>query len=351
MDRCWLIPYGYINTVRSQYVLSTFSARSLCVLSAFFRASTLRSLVIGISVFVTALGLLAACSPLTALNAVTPTSTYERVTASYGPHPRHTLDVYLPLPRPAAAPVVVFFHGGTWNSGDRTGYVFLGEALASRGMVAVIANTRLYPEVRYPGFLEDGAKAVSWVEERVARYGGDPAKIFLMGHSSGAYNAAMLALDERWLEAAGSTPAALAGWIGLAGPYDFLPIENPDVKPVFFHPQTPPSSQPIHHVDTYAPPALLIAPSRDELVNPERNTGGLSRRLREAGVPVEEIYYRQASHTTLIGAFARPLRSLVPVLDEVTAFVRRHADAPHSRLKPGMAGTSFKSDPPSLAAP
>ncbi|MES2818779.1 MAG: alpha/beta hydrolase [Pseudomonadota bacterium] len=268
------------------------------------------------------LGAVMACSPLTVLNAVTPSATYDRAAGlAYGDHPRQRLDIYTPRDLKGPAPVVLFFYGGTWRTGERGDYAFVGEALASRGMVAVVADYRLYPEVRYPAFLEDGALALAWTRERIAQYGGDPDALFLMGHSSGAYNAAMLALDKRLLAAVDLAPSLVRGWIGLAGPYDFLPIENPDVKPVFFHPDTPVDSQPINQVGPDAPPALLIAAEKDKLVDPRRNTGGLAEALRGAGVMVEEVYDDGTNHMTLVGALSRPLRSLGPVLERVEAFV------------------------------
>jgi acetyl esterase/lipase len=267
-------------------------------------------------------GVLAACAPLTVINALTPASTYRKASGlAYGPGARDRLDVYTPARGPAAAPVVVFFYGGNWNSGERGDYAFVGEALASRGIVAVIADYRLYPQVRYPDFLHDSAAAVAWTLREAARHGGDPARVFVMGHSAGAYNAAMVALDARLLARHGQTPQQLGGWIGLAGPYDFLPVENRDTRPVFHFPDTPADSQPVFHVGAEAPPALLIASRSDRLVDPERNTGGLAGRLRTAGVPVTEIHYDRTSHVTLVGALSRPLRQLAPVLDEVERFV------------------------------
>src|SRR5476651_937893 len=267
--------------------------------------------------------LLCGCSPLKVLNSLTPTSTFTRVTdVAYGADPRNKLDIYTPVNLTGKAPVVVFFYGGSWNSGSRTDYGFVGEALASRGIVVVIADYRLYPQVRYPLFLQDGAQAVSWTYQHIAEYGADPKQLYLMGHSSGAYNAAMLALDPQLLAAAGLSPSMLKGWIGLAGPYDFLPIENRDVRPVFFYPDSPPDSQPINHVSHDAPPSLLIASVDDNLVNPKRNTGGLAKKLRAAGVPVEEFYFTKTSHATLVASMARPLRWLAPVLDRVTAFIK-----------------------------
>jgi acetyl esterase/lipase len=268
-------------------------------------------------------GAVAACSPVAAINALTPTGTYTlHADIAYGSDPRQKLDVYVPRNAQTSGPVVAFFYGGNWNSGSRKDYEFVGEALASRGMVAVIADYRLYPQVRYPEFLKDCAAAVGWTVRETARYGGDPRRIFIMGHSAGAYNAAEIALDSRWLAAQGLFPSLFKGFIGLAGPYDFIPIENADTRPVFLYPDTPPDSQPVNHVSASAPPTLLIASNSDSLVNPVRNTGGLAKRLRAGGVPVEEVYFDRTTHTTLIGAMSRPLRALAPVLDTVDAFVR-----------------------------
>ena len=276
---------------------------------------------------------LAACSPLGIVNALTATDTYVASSGiAYGPGPREQLDVYQPrMPagvRPGANtpggsyPVVVFFYGGSWNDGARADYRFIGEALASRGIVTMVADYRLYPQVRYPDFLADCARALAWARRAAPVYGGDPQRLFAMGHSSGAYNAAMLALDPRWLAAEGMTPSVLAGWIGLAGPYDFLPIANVKAQPVFNHPDYPAGSQPMAYASGAAPRTFLGAGTTDDVVNPQRNTRQLADRLRADGVPVVLKLYPRANHYTLIGAFARPLRMLEPVLEDVVAFVR-----------------------------
>lgn len=267
--------------------------------------------------------MLSGCSPVKVLNALTPDDTFQRTAGiAYGEDPRQKLDVYVPRQPLEGAPVVVFFYGGSWNSGDRGDYAFVGEALASRGIVAVLADYRLYPQVRYPLFLEDSARAVAWTRAHIRAFSGNPQRLFLMGHSSGAYNAAMLALDPALLGAVGMSSKDLSGWIGLAGPYDFLPIKNAAVRPVFFWPDSPPQSQPINHVRQGEPPALLIAATKDNLVNPTRNTAGLARKLREAGVPVQDLYYSRPSHVTLVASLSRPLRRLAPVLEQVVAFVK-----------------------------
>lgn len=272
-------------------------------------------------------GGLSACAPLATINAVTTSTTYTRTAhIPYGSDPRQQLDVYVPRAAHVNAPVVVYFYGGSWNSGSRRDYAFIGEALAARGMIVVIPDYRLYPQVRYPSFVEDSALAVAWAIREANAWGGDAKKVFVMGHSAGAYNAAMVALDSRWLAESNMKPTQLRGWIGMAGPYDFLPIENPNVQPVFFHPETPLDSQPIRHVSLASPPVLLMAASSDKVVNPDRNTRGLAARLRETGVSVREVYFDRVNHASLIASIAWPLRWMAPTLDEITRFVCTDGD-------------------------
>lgn len=269
---------------------------------------------------------LAGCSPARVLNAWLPDDSHELIAdLPYGGDPRQRLDVYRPTaPVPAAGhPVALFLYGGSWNSGARRDYRFVGEALASRGILTLVADYRLYPQVSYPDFLHDCAHALAHALGEARRFGGDPRRVFVMGHSAGAYNAAMLALDARWLAPLGLDPRHhLAGWVGLAGPYDFIPIVNPDVRPVFHHPNEPVDSQPIRYADRAAIPSFLGAATSDKLVDPQRNTAQLAQRLQRAGTAVTLRWYERASHVTLAGAFARPLRWVAPVLDDVEAFVK-----------------------------
>ncbi len=221
---------------------------------------------------------------------------------------------------------MIFFYGGAWNRGKREDYRFVGEALAAHGVMAMVADYRLHPEVRYPEFVHDGARAVAWALAQAREWGADPSRVLLAGHSAGAYIAAMLALDERWLGGAGVQRRQLAGWVGLAGPYDFLPIRSPEVQGAFGHPDVPPDSQPLHHAGKSVLPCLLAAPEMDERVDPQRNTGALAQALRAAGTEVVVRRYARVGHETMLGAFAWPLRALAPVLEDVAAFV--HSPTP-----------------------
>jgi acetyl esterase/lipase len=268
------------------------------------------------------LGGLTACSPLSVINAVSTGNALQAdADVAYGLKARQRLDVYRPASASNSSPVIVFFYGGNWSSGSREDYAFVGRALAKRGFVVVIPDYRLYPEVRYPDFLDDSAAAVAWTVREINNYGGDASRLFVMGHSAGAYNAAMVAFDTSLLSKMGVKPGTVRGFVGLAGPYNFLPIENRNTRPVFNYPNTPPSSQPINHVTAASPPALLIAANKDDTVNPVRNTGAMADTMRAAGVPVREVYFDKVNHVTLVGSLATPLKGLAPTLDAVQAFV------------------------------
>lgn len=257
---------------------------------------------------------------------------------AYGDGPRRTLDVYRPLAADGA-PVVVFFYGGSWQSGRKAIYRFVAKALARRGFVTVVPDYRVYPEVSYPGFIEDSAHAVRWASDNAARFGGDPGKLFVMGHSAGAYNAAMLALDRRWLAAVGLDPNDdIAGLIGIAGPYDFLPLVDETLVTIFGGAERI-ETQPITHVAAGAPPALLLTGARDKTVDPG-NATRLAARLEQTGGEATATTYPSVSHLTIVGTFAWPLRFLAPVLDDVDAFITATvsgglpANASHARAMP-----------------
>lgn len=269
---------------------------------------------------------MAACAPAAVLNALIPADGYGIETdVAYGEHRRQRADVYRPGGMAQAAPVVVFFYGGSWQSGERGRYRFIGEALASAGLMVVVPDYRVWPEARFPEFVEDGARAVAWVRAEIGRFGGDPGLIYLMGHSAGAHIAALLALDPRHLAGAGVDRGAVAGLIGLAGPYDFLPLRDETLKRIFDVPDMT-QTQPITFVDGDAPPTLLLHGASDVTVLP-RNSTRLAEALAAAGVPVEHREYANLGHIGLVLALAAPLRWLARVRKDVLDFIGR-ADPP-----------------------
>ena len=280
------------------------------------------------------LGMLAACAPVTMINALTPSFSYQKTTSiaytSTG-NVRQHLDVYQPthaLPASKPRPVVVFFYGGAWQEGSRSDYLFVAEALTQRGYVVVVPDYRVYPEVKYPEFLYDGAAAVAWAANYADRYGGDRSRIFLMGHSAGAHIAAMLALDSTFLDAKKVPRTAVRGLIGLAGPYDFLPLTEPNVIALFASEPNLALTQPIHYVSTTAakttPPVLLLHGADDKRVYP-KNSINLARELRAIGVKVELDLLPGLNHTDVIAKFTRLLRGDGKVVDRVDQFIRDNA--------------------------
>ena len=266
---------------------------------------------------------LASCSVTGVLAAATPAHGRTVRDIAYGEGARRKLDVYAPAAAGGAA-VVVFLYGGSWQGGAKSTYAFVGKALAAEGFLTVIPDYRVYPEVRYPDFLRDLAQAVRWARDHAEAYGGDGARLFLVGHSAGAYNAAMLALDRRWLGEAGLDPARdVRAAVGLSGPYDFLPLKDATLMTIFGPEDTRPQTQPIAYADGRGPPMLLAAGLRDRVVDPA-NAARLAERIRARGGEAEVIFYPKLDHRLAIGTFAGPLRFLAPTLKDTVGFLRRH---------------------------
>lgn len=240
--------------------------------------------------------------------------------------PAHGLALDMYAPRGAHdLPVVVFFYGGSWQDGKRQWYRWMGEPLARHGLVVAIPDYRKYPQVRMDGFMTDAANAVAWVHAHAADYGGNPRVMFLMGHSAGAQIGALLATDKGWLARVGIAPQQLAGFIGLAGPYDFLPLTDSAFIGMFgATPQAQARSQPVNFVDGDGPPMLLLQGTTDHYVAP-RNACALANRLRSQGEPVEVHLYPGIGHVRLLLSFSRPLRGSSTALHDTLRFVRTHA--------------------------
>lgn len=235
---------------------------------------------------------------------------------------RLALDIYRPVgpATDAGAPVVVFFYGGSWTSGKREYYRFVGHALAQRGVLVLIPDYRKAPGHPFPAFMADGATAVAWARANAARYGGDPSRLYLMGHSAGAQIAALLATDARYLAAQQLRPTDLAGVIGLAGPYDFLPLTDPKVMQALGPPQGWALTQPINFVSGDELPFLLIQGDADQRVDPG-NTPRFAARLRAHAGSVTVRVVPDVGHVGLLNGFYSA--RLSPVLTQSVEWIRR----------------------------
>lgn len=249
--------------------------------------------------------LLPGCSAAGLSDALTPRGGYTLTpNLAYGPLPRHRYDLY---ETGAGGPLVVFIHGGEWRQGDKAMYRFVGQAFCARGIDCAIPNFRLYPEVRFPDFVADAALALRHLNRPMV----------LCGHSSGAHVAMLLALDPAW------RVAGLRGAIGLAGPYDFLPLDDPLHERILGNPVGLAATQPINFAHGAGPPLLLMTGDADTTVRP-RNTVALAAARRAAGGVVREVHYPGMGHIGIIAALSAPLRPFrPPVLDEMAGFVRQ----------------------------
>jgi acetyl esterase/lipase len=268
--------------------------------------------------------LTAACSKAAFLAANVPAAfgSYKRhANLTYGTDPQQCLDVYVPN-RPATGrrAIVVFWHGGRWEFGDKADYRFVGAALAELGYVGVVPNYRHYPQVRMAGFMDDAAEATRWAAAHAENYGADPNRLYLMGHSAGAHIAALLTLDTRYLAAAGQPAPRISGLIGLSGPYDFLPLLELDVQEMFGPPSRYADSQPINFARPCAPPALLVHGLKDRTAWP-KNSRNLATALRACGVGVTLKLYPKLGHADTVAALSAPARGRAPTFGDIAAFI------------------------------
>lgn len=254
----------------------------------------------------------------------------------FGPDPAQKLEMFVPQGAKGTLPIIVFIHGGSWASGDPQDYRFIARTLCAQGYAVVLAGYRLYPQARYPAMLEDGAAVLRWVHDNAAKYHADPARIALMGHSAGAYNAVMVTLDPQWLLRVGLDDRIIRGTVALAGPFDFLPFDSDATIHSFGDAPDPSMTQPINFARADAPPLLLVTGDGDTRVKP-RNSQALARRLTEAGLPTAPVLLAGVTHEGIITQFARPfsrdtraLDAVLPFLADVTAPAPASATGPAS---------------------
>lgn len=263
------------------------------------------------------LGTLAGCSPAALLNTTVPRKGYTlEADIPYGPDPRQKLDLYRPETPRADGKAVIFFYGGSWDSGAKSDYLFVAQALAANGLTVVIPDYRIYPAVRFPAFIEDAATATRWTADRVGT-----EKLVVMGHSAGAHSALMLAANTGYLTDAGVDRIKLAGTIGLAGPYDFLPLTSRRLQDIFGGASNP-AAQPITFAQAPLPPVLLLHGEADRTVYP-RNSVRLAAAWKAAGGGAEVKLYPEVDHIDIVAAMSSFLRARAPTLADSMAFIDR----------------------------
>ena len=258
-----------------------------------------------------------------ALNATIPKSGYRVLPdLAYGPLSRHRLDLYVPDGLTGPAPVLLFFYGGSWQSGSKNIYRAFGQAFASQGIVTAVADYGLYPGVKYPAFIEDGAHAVRFLHGHASEHGGNPARLIVSGHSAGAYIAAMLGVNPVYLSAAGGDPSWIKAIIGLAGPYDFLPLYDAAMIDIFGGARNM-DTQPIKYAANKAPPMLLAHGTKDSTVG-AGNSRRFASRLAQSGNNVAVKLYDGIGHLDILLSLAKPWRKRTALYQDMLAFIAAH---------------------------
>ena len=264
-----------------------------------------------------------ACSPLGVMNALSPRDRSARRVArgiAYGEDGRQTLDLYAPT-ETGTWPVVVFFYGGGWDSGSKDLYGWAAQALAAQGFLVALPDYRIVPEVHFPAFVEDAAAATAHVFRIAAEHGGDPRRLAVSGHSAGAHLAMMIALDRRYMAAAGASEVIRAA-AGLSGPYEFLPFDVDASINAFGQWPNPAETQPISYARDDAPPVWLAHGERDETVHVEDSIL-LAQAIDRAGGRIELKLYPELDHPSTLAAFSPMFRRRAPVLSDLSGFLGR----------------------------
>ena len=263
------------------------------------------------------------CSPLQIVSGLSADDSAATVTQiSYGKEKRQRLDMYIPQQIKEGSPVVVFFYGGSWKRGEKEKYGFVGHTLSGKGYITVVPDYRLYPEVTFPAFVEDGALAISWLRENIEQAQNG---VVVMGHSAGAHTAALLALDKKYLEGVGQPQNIIRGMIGLAGPYGFDPMKYRSTRPIFAGSKPTAKTKPVTYACSATSPLLLFHGEDDGVVIAE-NSRELSRSINECGGSVEYIEIAEMGHFSIVLGLSNSFLGEEEVLLPIETFLQTITD-------------------------
>jgi len=259
----------------------------------------LRIFIFSVSLII-ALFAFAACSPIRFLNTITPSGSFKLAKdIAYLDGERQKLDIYQPKDPKPGAPIVVFIHGGSWDTGDKNTYKFVGEAFASQGYTTVIPNYRLYPDVVYPKFINDTAAAIAYTAKRYPEQG-----LIVIGHSAGAYNAMMATVEPKYLQAQGvEVCRAIAGMVGLAGPYGAFPLKAERLLIIFPDRHTA-DDAPVNLIKGPTPPIFMAIGDKDTTVS-ELHSTALQKLIRARGGKADYKMYPGLNHTDVVKVLSR----------------------------------------------
>tara|TARA_Y100000589_G_scaffold107115_1_gene101644 strand:+ start:186 stop:1223 length:1038 start_codon:yes stop_codon:yes gene_type:complete len=268
----------------------------------------------------------------------------EKLDLSYGPHPRHVLDV-VTSDACRNAPVILFFHGGSWRWGQKDYHREIGRQFAKKGVVFATANYRLHPEVTFPSFPEDAARAASWVRKEIDSHGGDGENLFLMGHSAGAHSACMVALDPVYLAKWKGNLSWIRGVIAMSAPYKFDPEKEFLYRSVFPESLDRNSTMPAYRVGRRdAPPFLLMHGRFDPLIRYELSEA-FAGAIRESGGIALNKVYASHGHFSLIRRTTSWHLWPQPLLRDVLEFVEAHGKSVSKEEDPSSASSTQIASP------
>jgi acetyl esterase/lipase len=245
--------------------------------------------------------------------------------------PRQTLDLHLPQGQALhARPVVIAIHGGGWTVGDKAEQGFLQPKtrwLMRHGFIVASINYRLSPQARHPAHVDDVRAAIAWVTRHIGKYGGDPHRLYLLGHSAGAHLAALAAVDAPRLEAAGIDPGWISGVVLIDGAGYDIPRQlredriNPQIDRMINDAFTGSrrlqlDASPVYRIHGGPPPFLIL----HETLRPgfARQAKRLEAALRRHGGRVTRIPVPGKNHLTISRHLGRPRDPLTRV---VTTFL------------------------------
>ena len=265
----------------------------------------------------------AGCSPFKVADVLSPYSGYEVITnVPYGTLERQKLDIYTPTKKQKSSDIIIFIYGGSWKSGEKSNYRFIAQPFTNAGFITIVPNYRLYPEVRFPEFNKDVAKAVAWVHRNLSNSTG-PKNIVLVGHSAGAHIAALISLDPKYLEVEGLSPSIIKTWVSLAGPLAFNPLKTRSTRPIFETVKDDiKQAQPINFSRKNSRPAVLFHGKKDTTVY-EKNAILTAQALKKNDNRVIQKSFAGIGHIGLLLSIARPDLLGLDLVKEITRSISK----------------------------
>lgn len=258
----------------------------------------------------------AACAPVKILNSITPSASFEREkNISYGPLDRQKLDIYRTSTPRTAAPVIVFVHGGSWDSGSKDLYKFLAEGFTAEGFDVVVPNYRLYPEAVFPLMLEDTGKALAFAAETFAG-----RNLVAIGHSAGAYNLLMTVMRPEFYPGGSSAICSrISGLVSLAGPTGIVSLKAEPYITIFPDRFTA-SDAPMNNTAQPLPPVFFGHGLKDTTVYPQ-NSQHLAEKINARGGLAVVKTYEDLNHTDVVKVMSKYFDGGAPLKADVINFI------------------------------